>query len=202
MSSTDQSNTAAQMMMPNLLSLETKAKATGWGSRVSTSPDDRWVAVPGGNDVWKCDVEAGLCTEVLESFGQAGDVHGICVTSDGSKVVGGSSNGLIVVWDLRRHGMRAIRGIHDSRVDMLGKGGRLRTVPVPIRCKSLIDGWPRGSRVTEGKLFRRVSKNGARQDEWSENRRSLVRREAICQKNRPRPSCSPRSSSHMRPPLT
>ncbi len=41
-------------------------------------------------------------------------------------------------------------------VDMLGKGGRLRTVPVPIWCKSLIDAWLRGSRVTEGKVFRRV----------------------------------------------
>jgi site-specific recombinase XerD len=50
-------------------------------------------------------------------------------------------------------------------VDMLGKGGRLRTVPVPIWCKSLIDAWLRNSRVTEGKVFRRVSKNGARQDD-------------------------------------
>ena len=50
-------------------------------------------------------------------------------------------------------------------VDMLGKGGRLRTVPVPIWCKSLIDAWLRGSRVTEGKVFRRVSKNGTRQDD-------------------------------------
>ena len=50
-------------------------------------------------------------------------------------------------------------------VDMLGKGGRLRTVPVPTWCKSLIDAWPRGSRVTEGKVFRRVSKNGTRQDD-------------------------------------
>jgi integrase len=50
-------------------------------------------------------------------------------------------------------------------VDMLGKGGRLRTVPVPIWCKSLIDAWLRGSRVTEGKMFRRVSTNGIRRDD-------------------------------------
>jgi site-specific recombinase XerD len=50
-------------------------------------------------------------------------------------------------------------------VDMVGKGGRLRTVPVPVWCRYLIDVWLRNSRVTEGKVFRRVSKNGTRQDE-------------------------------------
>ena len=44
------------------------------------------------------------------------------------------------------------------------EGGRLRTVPVPPWCKDPIDVWLRDSRVTEGKVFRRVSKNGARQD--------------------------------------
>jgi site-specific recombinase XerD len=37
-------------------------------------------------------------------------------------------------------------------------------VPVPALCKSLIDVWLPGSRVTEGQIFRRVSKNGLRQD--------------------------------------
>lgn len=50
-------------------------------------------------------------------------------------------------------------------VDMIGKGGRLRTVPVPVWCKCLIDPWLRNSRVTEGKVFRRVSKNGTRQND-------------------------------------
>jgi site-specific recombinase XerC len=53
---------------------------------------------------------------------------------------------------------------HCVIVDLLGKGGRLRTVPVPIWCKGLIDSWLRDSHVTEGKVFRRVSKNGVRQD--------------------------------------
>lgn len=44
------------------------------------------------------------------------------------------------------------------------KGGRLRTVPVPAWCKSPVDVWVRDSRVTEGKVFRRVLKNGVRQD--------------------------------------
>lgn len=53
---------------------------------------------------------------------------------------------------------------HSVIVDLVGKGGRLRTVPVPTWCKSLIDTWLRDSRVNEGKVFRRVSRNGARQD--------------------------------------
>src|SRR5258707_5720972 len=57
-----------------------------------------------------------------------------------------------------------LRESHCVIVDMVGKGGRLRTVPVPPWCKGLIDVWLRDSRVTEGKVFRRVSKNGARQD--------------------------------------
>jgi site-specific recombinase XerD len=57
-----------------------------------------------------------------------------------------------------------LRESHWVIVDMVGKGGRLRTVPVPPWCKGLIDVWLRDSCVTEGRLFRRVSKNGARQD--------------------------------------
>jgi integrase len=48
-------------------------------------------------------------------------------------------------------------------IDIVGKGGRLRTVPVPAWCKGLIDAWLHYTGVTEGKIFRRVSKNGTRQ---------------------------------------
>ena len=57
-----------------------------------------------------------------------------------------------------------LRENHWVIVDMVGKGGRLRTVPVPAWCKGLIDVWIRDSGVTEGRLFRRISKDGARQD--------------------------------------
>jgi integrase len=45
-----------------------------------------------------------------------------------------------------------------------GKGGRIRTVPVPNWCKGLVDVWLHHSKVSEGKVFRRVLKNGARED--------------------------------------
>jgi integrase len=48
---------------------------------------------------------------------------------------------------------------HCVIVDLLGKAGRLRTVPVPDWCKALVDIWLRDSGVSEGKIFRRVWKN-------------------------------------------
>jgi integrase len=49
-------------------------------------------------------------------------------------------------------------------VDLIGKGRRLRTVPVPLWSKQLLDAWLRQSGVSEGRVFRRVSKVGKRQE--------------------------------------
>ena len=57
-----------------------------------------------------------------------------------------------------------LRESHWVIVDMVGKGGRLRTIPVPVWCKALLDDWLRDSGVAGGKVFRRVSNSGARQD--------------------------------------
>jgi site-specific recombinase XerD len=45
-------------------------------------------------------------------------------------------------------------------VDLVGKGRRLRTVPVPSWCKALLDAWVRHSGVSEGRVFRRLLKGG------------------------------------------
>jgi integrase len=58
-----------------------------------------------------------------------------------------------------------LRESHWVNADMVGKRGRLRTVPVPAWCKGLIDVWIHDTGVTEGTVFRRLSKNGTRQDE-------------------------------------
>jgi integrase len=60
-----------------------------------------------------------------------------------------------------------LRESHWVIVDMVGKGGRLRTVPLPAWCKALIDYWLRDSGVAGGKVFRRVSKSGVWQDAGS-----------------------------------
>jgi integrase len=52
-----------------------------------------------------------------------------------------------------------LREGHWVIADLFGKGGRLRTVPVPDWCKALIDSWLRASGVTEGVVFRRIWKN-------------------------------------------
>ena len=83
----------------------------------------------------------------------------------------GAMLGLLLGCGLRRSevvGLRLdqlqLRDSHWVIVDLVGKGGRIRTVPVPNWCKGLVDVWLRDSGVNEGKVFRRVLKNGARQD--------------------------------------
>ncbi len=49
-------------------------------------------------------------------------------------------------------------------VDLIGKGRRLRTVPVPSWSKQLLDAWLNHSGVSEGRVFRRISKQGKRQE--------------------------------------
>ena len=49
-------------------------------------------------------------------------------------------------------------------VDLVGKGRRLRTVPVPSWSKQLLDVWLQCSGVSEGRVFRRISKQGKRQE--------------------------------------
>src|SRR6516225_6296945 len=49
-------------------------------------------------------------------------------------------------------------------VDLIGKGRQLRTVPVPSWSKQLLDAWLQRSAVSEGRVFRRISKQGKRQE--------------------------------------
>ena len=49
-------------------------------------------------------------------------------------------------------------------LDLIGKGRRLRTVPVPSWSKQLLDAWLVHSGVSQGRVFRRVSKKGKRQE--------------------------------------
>jgi len=52
---------------------------------------------------------------------------------------------------------------HWVNVNLVGKGGRLRTVPVPSWRKELVDAWLRRSGVSDGEVFRPVLKGGMRQ---------------------------------------
>jgi site-specific recombinase XerD len=49
---------------------------------------------------------------------------------------------------------------HWAIVDLVGKGGHVRTVPVPDWVKKRIDDWTRTSETASGRLFRSINKAG------------------------------------------
>jgi integrase len=50
---------------------------------------------------------------------------------------------------------------HWAIVDLVGKAGHVRTVPVPLWVKTAIDNWTIAAGIGEGRLFRAIRKNGA-----------------------------------------
>jgi site-specific recombinase XerD len=49
---------------------------------------------------------------------------------------------------------------HWAVVDLIGKGGHIRTVPIPIWVKAALDQWTRAAGVSEGNIFRAVARLG------------------------------------------
>jgi len=49
---------------------------------------------------------------------------------------------------------------HWAVVDLIGKGGHIRTVPIPNLVKAALDQWTGAANVTEGRIFRRVARKG------------------------------------------
>jgi integrase len=45
--------------------------------------------------------------------------------------------------------------------DLIGKRGRVRTVPIPQAAKDALDEWTRAAEITSGPIFRRMRKGGA-----------------------------------------
>jgi integrase len=50
---------------------------------------------------------------------------------------------------------------HWAIAHFVGKGGHVRTVPVPLWVKGAIDSWSSAAGIGEGRLFRAIRKNGA-----------------------------------------
>lgn len=46
-------------------------------------------------------------------------------------------------------------------VDLVGKAGRVRAVPVPLWVKTAIDNWSSSAGIGEGRLFRAIQRNSA-----------------------------------------
>ena len=52
------------------------------------------------------------------------------------------------------------RQAHWAIVDLIGKGGRIRTVPIPAWAKQALGDWTTAAGITDGRLFRAVSRAG------------------------------------------
>ena len=55
---------------------------------------------------------------------------------------------------------RQIRQGHWAIVDMVGKGGHIRTVPMPLWVKAAVDHWMSSAMVKAGRVFRAVIRHG------------------------------------------
>jgi site-specific recombinase XerD len=74
---------------------------------------------------------------------------------------------LMLACGLRRHEVVALtldhlqqREEHWAIIDLLGKGGHVRTVPVPDWVRNELGSWLAAAAIDRGRLFRRVSKAG------------------------------------------
>jgi site-specific recombinase XerD len=79
---------------------------------------------------------------------------------------------LLLACGLRRHEVAALRLDHLQQreehwaiVDLVGKGGHIRTVPVPDWVRNEVNDWLVAAAIDRGKLFRRVNKVG---NAWGE----------------------------------
>jgi site-specific recombinase XerD len=54
-----------------------------------------------------------------------------------------------------------IRQGHWAIVDLVGKGGHVRTVPMPNWVKGAVDKWTAAAEVADGRIFRAVSRHGS-----------------------------------------
>ena len=51
-----------------------------------------------------------------------------------------------------------LRQGHWAVVDLIGKGGHIRTVPIPIWVKAALDDWTAAAGITQGRIFRAVAR--------------------------------------------
>lgn len=62
-----------------------------------------------------------------------------------------------------------VRQGHWAIVDLIGKGGHIRTVPIPAWVKTALDQWTAATGITEGRIFRAVSRGKIWGDGISQN---------------------------------
>jgi integrase len=53
-----------------------------------------------------------------------------------------------------------VREEHWVIADLIGKGGHIRTVPIPLWVKEALNVWTEAAQITEGRVFRSINKAG------------------------------------------
>ena len=77
---------------------------------------------------------------------------------------------------------------HWAIVDLIGKGGRIRTVPIPQWVKQALDLWISATGITGGRVFRAVGKRG-KVWHWNLPKRGVVRSQELLPASRFGPHC-------------
>ena len=102
-----------------------------------------------------------LTAEQAQALWQAPDVTRVKGKRDRALLA------LLLACGLRRREVVALtfddlqqREEHWAIVDLVGKGGHVRTIPLPAWVKQMVDDWLANAGISNGKLFRRVSKTG------------------------------------------
>jgi site-specific recombinase XerD len=94
----------------------------------------------------------------------------LCAAPDSDRMKGKRDRAmlsLLLACGLRRQEAVKLR-LHDFQqreehwaiVDLVGKGGHIRTVPVPDWVMKSLDGWLTAAGIEQGRIFRRVTRNG------------------------------------------
>jgi integrase len=83
-------------------------------------------------------------------------------------------------------------------VDLVGKRGRVRTIPVPTWTKVAVDGWTSAVGVARGFVFRPVSQRDTISGERMSEKVILANSLAVCAGRRPCRNRTARRSPHMR----
>ena len=100
----------------------------------------------------------------------AEQAHALWQTPNEERLIGKRNRAmlcLLLTCGLRRHevvGLRVDdlqrREEHWAIVDMVGKAGHVRTIPIPDWIRKELDNWLTAAGIERGKIFRRVSKMG------------------------------------------
>ena len=69
---------------------------------------------------------------------------------------------------------------HWAIVDLKGKAGHTRTIPMPGWAKNVVDQWILAANITSGKLFHRVHKNGENLGREAYRKGGLARGSGVC----------------------